>query len=138
MLVHIRAMKICQAILCILTCVWIVGCSTPDPVKGWKCHDTSIDPPNYHSTPQVFPYYHIDQAIIDDYQAFYKAFKLPHPPERIYIYEDGTGQHAVRMTVEFLTKWTDRTYDYYLIYDASNVRKKVIRINVTPAFGSLG
>ena len=112
--------------------VWVVGCAAPKPmpipdaVKGWKCHNANLDPPNYQGHSQLFPYYHIDQAIIDDYQAY--AHSVWPKGEDFFIsevdfYEDGTGKHAVRIELE---PGPSGYIDYYLMYDTNNVRTEVI------------
>src|SRR2546425_2332717 len=93
-------------------CVWLVGCSSPNPVKGWKSHYANLNPPNRQNyKPPGYTYwmysldqiYHIDQAIIDDYQAY--AHKV-WPKDRdffiseLYFYEDRTGRHAVKIVLE--------------------------------------
>jgi hypothetical protein len=110
--------------------IWAGGCAaqqpmpTPDAIKGWKCHDARTDPPNYHSG--FFPYYHVDQAIIDDYQAYArKVLKFPDfLITDVDFYEDGTGKHAVRIEADQVT---NGRIDCYLIYDTNNVRIKVIK-----------
>src|SRR5271154_1033698 len=76
-------------------CMMILsGCScsapkpTPDPLAGWKLCQ-SQDPK------------YLDQAITDDYKAYIQALS---PEEQKFAtydndFEDGTGQHAVLITV---------------------------------------
>jgi len=130
--------KITPALFLILpaaVCLWLVGCSSPNPVKGWKSHYANLDQPNltnYHNYPNTWYYrpdqiYHIDQAIIDDYKAY--AHKV-WPKDRdffiseLYFYEDGTGRHAVKIVLETGSR---KFKEYYLMYDTNNVRTKVIK-----------
>jgi hypothetical protein len=103
----------------------VAGCTTSDPVRGWKCWYANLQPPNQHSPGE--PYYHIDQAIIDDYQDFVERQKLKNPTlyvAEVYFYEDGAGQHAVKLVVETgLRKYVE----YFLMYDKANLRTKVIK-----------
>lgn len=66
------------------------------------------------------------KTVIEDYQSYVKNAKLRHPSwlvSTVEIYENGIGQHAVKLTIE-----TDlREYrDFYLLYDKSNLRTKVV------------
>jgi hypothetical protein len=108
------------------TLVWASGCTTPNPVKSWKSHNANFDPPN---TTNYFSgqIYHIDTAILDDYPKFIEQLKKENPDlhvSEIDFYEDGTGQHAVKLTIE---KELREYVEYYVMYDKSNVRTKVIK-----------
>ena len=91
--------------------IWASGCAsskpmpTPDAIKGWKHCD------------------HVDQAIIDDYQAFAHQVCPTFFMTEVDLYEDGTGKHAVRIELEDQPEHID----YYLLYDTNNVRIKVIK-----------
>lgn len=119
----------------LLTLIWITGCAAPDPVKGWKAHSANFDPPNrtnYHNYPNSWYYrpdqiYQIDQSIIEDHRNFVEELKEKYPHVwvvEIYYYEDGTGQHAVKLRIE--TEMRDYK-EFYLMYDKANVRTKVIK-----------
>jgi hypothetical protein len=101
----------------------MTGCEASNPVKGWTGHDARLEPPNQQNGKS----YHIDQAIIDDYQAY--AHKV-WPKDRdffiseVYFYEDGTGRHAVMIELE--PKLRENKI-YYLMYDTNNVRTKVVK-----------
>lgn len=117
--------------------IWMVGCATPNPVEGWTCHDANLDPPNQPLGAGYEPsgwIYHIDQTIIDDSQAYIQNVKSKHRDlnvDEVDFYEDGTGRHAVRFTVE-----TDleEYAEYYLMYDQNNVRTKVIKTGTLHQF----
>ena len=88
------------------------GCNTsklsPDPLVGF--HAASKNP---------------EQVIVDDYQNYIKSLS---PEEKTYMgptqfFEDGTGQHAVRIEVDLGGK--DAWY-HVLFYDKDNKRTKVI------------
>src|SRR6516164_5998088 len=116
-------MKISRTIICALPLVLIFGCTTPDPVKGWKSYYANLQPPNEHHPGE--PYYQIDHAVIDDYQGFVEKLKKKYPTldvAEVYFYEDGTGQHAVRLLIETGLR---EYVEYYLMYDKSNVRTRV-------------
>jgi hypothetical protein len=92
---------------------WVAGCATriPDPLAGW--HAASKNP---------------DQVIVDDYQNYIQGLS---PEEKKYLgpypasfFEDGTGQHAVRIEVDIGGK--DAWY-HILFYDKDNKRIKVIK-----------
>jgi hypothetical protein len=83
--------------------VFAVGCTTPNPLAGWK----------------VF-FHEPDQTITNDYQDYIK--KLP-PEERKYAgmiqyFEDGTGQHAVKIRIPLNGTW----WNHVLIYNKDNKR----------------
>jgi len=107
-----------------------------DPLKGWNSwttYDEESHPASYgyHGTilvqrAQPATHFPLDKAIKDDYQNYLHN----HPSNPIEIplfYEDGTGQHAVKVEVE--------TYDrdeivYIFIYDKSNTRTKLMKFYV--------
>jgi uncharacterized protein YceK len=108
----------------------------PDPVKGWNSWgpmDEAARPGGTynwtsHTWSETLPGHPpLDQAIKDDYQAY--AHKVwPKGPDffisEVEFYEDGTGRHAVKLTLEP----GSREYKvYYLMYDKNNVRTKVVR-----------
>jgi hypothetical protein len=98
--------------------LWGAGCAAPkpalDPLAGWKVLLTRDSEK-------------LNQAITDDYRDYIQ--KLP-PEERkfvddnnIWFYEDGTGQHAVRIEIGLNHTW----WEHVLIYDKENKRIKVIK-----------
>lgn len=104
-------MRTTRFLVLLAALLWIAGCSTtaPDPLTGWKV-DFDHQP---------------DQAIVNDYQDYIQ--KLP-SDEKNYValgqyFEDGTGQHAVRM--EIALNGTD--WAHILIYNKDNKRIKVIK-----------
>ena len=91
------------------------GCSctspkpTPDPLAGF--HAASKNP---------------DQVIVDDYQNYIQNLS---PEEKKYAnangyFEDGTGQHAVRIEVDIEGK---NAWYHILFYDKDSKRTKVIK-----------
>jgi hypothetical protein len=111
-------MKIIQFIVCFLLAIFLCGfgCSsskpTPDPLAGF--HASSLG--NLDS----------NKAITDDYKDYIQKLS---PEEKRYIgvygfYEDGTGQHAVKIEVDLGGK--DCWY-HVLIYDKENKRVKAIK-----------
>lgn len=84
---------------------------TFDPLKGWK---KDFSPPS-----------HSDKIIEKDYQDYIQ--KLPEDQRKfvgpVDFFEDGTGQHAVRIEVALYgTVWY-----HTLFYDKDNKRIKVIK-----------
>jgi hypothetical protein len=102
----------------IFGCRCITSKPALDPLAGWK--SIGFGSPN--------------KAITDDYQGFIENLKPKN--SNLYVtetdfYEDGTGQHAVKLTMET----NPRVYvEYILIYDKSNVRTKVIKGNTLHQF----
>jgi uncharacterized protein YfbU (UPF0304 family) len=84
---------------------------TPDPLAGF--HRSSLG--NLDS----------NKAISEDYQAYIHTLS---PDEQKYVayiefFEDGTGQHAVKVTIGLNhTNWR-----HVLIYDKSNKRIRTVR-----------
>lgn len=83
-----------------------------NPLKDWKM-GWSQDPDK------------INKAIRDDYQDYVR-----HLPARkrkyvgmIFLLEDGAGQHAVKIEIDFNGTWLEHA----LIYDRENRRIKVIK-----------
>jgi hypothetical protein len=113
--------------LFLLASIWLSGCAAPNPVKGWKAHYANLDPPNRTNYYRAAQNYQIDQSIIDDHKHFVETLKKRYAIQwvaEIYYYEDGTGQHAVKLTI----KTGPRDYnDFYLMYDKANARTKVIK-----------
>jgi hypothetical protein len=124
-------MKTLAFLICIIL-AFGSGCSSnkppvPDPLAGWKSDggwDWLMDNPPTHpgvldvlSQPSPF-----DKAIVDDYKNYIKKQK-GNLIENINFFEDGTGQHAVKIQIDL-----DRTYwEHILIYNKDNVRTKVIK-----------
>ena len=100
-------------------CVMVIsGCScsapkpTPDPLVGWQ-KDYTPDPS--------------DQIIEKDYKNYIQTLS---PEEKKYLgpypasfFKDGTGQHAVQITIGI----NNTVSRHVLIYDKDNKRIKVIK-----------
>jgi|SRR6185369_10362134 len=111
-------MSIIRFAFCVLMAavIFVVGCTaskpTPDPLAGFHfCFDQ--DPSK------------LNKVIQDDYQDY--ILKLP-PEERKYAtydndYEDGTGQHAILITIGL----NGENWRHILIYDKDNKRTKTIK-----------
>jgi hypothetical protein len=104
---------------CILSILFAVigllaGCSsqpTPDPLAGFHVSDLQ----NLDS----------NKTIADDYKNYLQALS---PEDKkfagpIFYYEDGTGQHAVRIEIEY----SGSIWEHVLIYDKDNKRIKAIK-----------
>jgi len=129
----------------LMTVVFVVGCETPppaqDPLAGWKWIGTydpamadfikqttgkkdalgkvmTTTPAEYERYAKECPF---GSAVVDDYQTFIKKKKLGWIKSYEF-FDDGTGQHAVR-----LAAGTDGTYStHILVYDSSGQRVRVI------------
>ncbi|MEJ0091540.1 MAG: hypothetical protein WDM80_17565 [Limisphaerales bacterium] len=108
-------MRIIQFIFCFLLAMLLCGfgCSsskpTPDPLASWQ--------PDFKEQP--------NQVIVNDYQNYIQQL----PPEERKLAtvddwrEDGTGQHAIKITVGLDgTNWR-----HVLIYDKENKRIKTVK-----------
>jgi hypothetical protein len=87
----------------------------PDPLAGWKMWGTDTG-------------YHLDKAIIDDSQAYINTLPTQERELAKFEYhqlfcEDGTGQHAVEISIPLDGTW----WKHVLIYDKANKRAKVIK-----------
>jgi len=105
-----------QFTVCLLLAMFVCGfgCSTskptPDPLAG------------FHAA-----YGKVDQSIVNDYQDYIQTLS---PEEKKYLgpapasfFEDGTGQHAIRIQIGLNgTVWL-----HDLIYDKDNKRIKTIK-----------
>jgi hypothetical protein len=101
-------------LLAILFCV--AGCTTssPDPLAGWKVllsrdserlsQDITTDYRTYINGLPSKKHYFIDES-------------------NIWFFEDGTGQHAVKIAIPYNGTWLE----HILIYDKGNKRIRVIR-----------
>src|SRR5260221_8037489 len=104
-----------------------------DPLKGWNSwtsYDEESHPASYgyHGTilvQKAQPSTHsaLDKVIKDDYQNYLKKHECI-PTDISLFYEDGTGQHAVKVRIEDIN--SDHFY-YVFIYDKSNVRVKLMK-----------
>lgn len=97
-----------------------------DPLKGWNSWSSDDE----ESHPSMFfghsaqPAKHtpLNKGIRDDYQNYLGKDEPNYYTMELSYYEDGTGQHAVRVQ----TYTMDRdSYVFIFIYDKSNVRVKV-------------
>jgi hypothetical protein len=100
----------------LVACNCVVGCTSlvhhSDPLAGWH-HSFSQDPSK------------LDEVIVDDYQDY--IHQLPARERKyvgdIFFFEDGTGQHAVRISIPLDgTEWA-----HILIYDKNGKRIKVTK-----------
>jgi hypothetical protein len=70
----------------------------------------------------------LDKAITDDYRSYIQS--LPSEERKyvlesnIWLLEDGTGQHAIRIAIPLNGTW----WAHVLIYDQSNKRVKAMRV----------
>jgi hypothetical protein len=107
-------MKITRFLFLLTVFVLMAGCATSthtDPLAGW--HFSSLN--NLHS----------NQAITDDYQAYIQTLHLK---KRGFVgavdfFEDGTGQHAVKIEIGLNGTWSE----HVIIYDKDNKRTKVTK-----------
>ena len=89
-----------------------VGCSSskpiPEPLAGW--HTASKNP---------------DQLIVNDYQNYIHTLSTEEQKfaGTILVFEDGTGQYAVRIEIGLSGTW----WQHVLIYDKDDKRIKVIK-----------
>ena len=95
------------ALICLTGCV-----STKDPVAGWKVL-LSRD------------YEKLDPAITNDYKDYIEKLsaedrKYAGP---IWFFADGTGQHAVKIEIEY----DGNIWEHVLIYDKDNKRNRVVK-----------
>jgi hypothetical protein len=105
-----------------------------DPLKGWKSwrpYDEESNPPIYADkgrsvVQRALPATHtpLDKAIKDDYEQYLEKDEPRYYAMEILFFEDGTGQHAVR--VQTFTRDRD-SYYYIFIYDESNARVEVLK-----------
>jgi hypothetical protein len=101
----------------IATFIWLVGCATGarNPLEGWK------------GGLSLYQGGHLDEPIMNDYKDYVRSL----PPEEsslvdeflIKFFEDGTGQHAVEISIPLHSIW----WKHVLIYDKGNKRIKVIK-----------
>jgi len=100
-----------------LMAVVIFGCRcstlkpTPDPLAGWRGYDES--------------HLYSNEAIIGDCNNYIKTLS---PDEQkvagpILYYEDGPGQHAVKILIGL----NGESWEHVLIYDKNNRRAKTIK-----------
>ena len=89
------------------------GCTsskpTPDPLAGWQL-DFNHEP---------------DPAIAKDYQDYIQKLSFEekgHALPIVKYFKDGTGQHAVQITIGLGTDW-----EHVLIYDKDDKRIKTIK-----------
>lgn len=112
-----RHIKSFNAFCCILFAAffWAAGCATPnpDPLAGWKVLFSQ-------------DYEKLDKSISHDYLDYIQ--KLPIQDRKsatgpFWFYENGEGQHAVRIEIPLNGTW----WEHVLIYDKDNKRIKTIK-----------
>lgn len=125
-----------------------------DPLKGWNSwtswdeepHPAIYGGPQHILVNPAQPVKHspLDKTVTDDYQSFIQKLKFQHGPESedfgvyggsIVFFEDRTGQHAVKIVIPCNN--LDDSVTYILIYDKSDIRRKVIKYKYfkPPSFG---
>jgi hypothetical protein len=97
-----------------------------DPLKGWNSWspDDEVLWPAMFSSPARPPTHSpLDKRIKDNYQSYLQKHEPGYFSESPSFYEDGTGQHAVKIRIG-----RDDDYTIYIfIYDKHNVRTKIMR-----------
>ena len=120
-------MSVIRFVILFLTFILVAGCAkpkpTPDPLAGWTFR--TFD--NF-SVPGAQHHYHLDKAIMDDYQDFIRKDNLFVSGAITGFYEDGTGQHAVEFEA-FVAG--NESWHYAIIYDKENKRVKVVKYGRT-------
>ena len=113
---HIETVNATRSSICILLATFFlaVGCATrtPDPLAGW--HMCFSQDPNK-----------LGGVIVADYQDYISRLR-PKERERVGIittFEDGTGQHAVKIEIGINGNW----WQHVLIYNKDNKRIKAMR-----------
>jgi len=111
-------MNITRFIILLSAFALVVGCAapkpTPDPLAGWK---------------PIFgrEYEKVDGAVKCDYQDYIQILPTEERNRAslspIFLFEDGTGQHAVRFTIGL----NGIVWEHVLIYDKDNKRIKAIK-----------
>ena len=101
-------------LIALVSLVWIFGCVAPapqrDPLEGWKAD--LDDQPN--------------QAIVADYQDYIRnlpAKEREFVQRGIRFFNDGTGQHAIKIEIPLNGVWRE----HVLIYDKENKRTSVVK-----------
>jgi hypothetical protein len=106
-------MNITHFIILLAAFTLVAGCATPqptpDPVAGWQG--------DFNEQP--------NQVIVSDYQNYIRTLtqeerKSPNVSDWL---KDGTGQHAVVITIGINGRW----WRHILIYDKDNKRIKTIK-----------
>jgi hypothetical protein len=100
------------------------GCGAPkpvpDPLAGWR--------------PSSIGNLNANKIISDDYQRYIKNL----PPERsqfvgtVDFFEDGTGQHAVKIRMGVNGAW----WEHVLFYDRNDSRIKIIKYSTGGGYRS--
>jgi hypothetical protein len=104
-----------------------------DPLKGWNSWSpleeeshpaiSGSQGTRLINSPRAAKHSPLDRAINDDYQNYLQKHGCI-PIEIPTFYENGTGQHAIKVQIETL----DRDLIVYIfIYDQSNTRTKVMK-----------
>ena len=106
---RVTAFLLLMPLIVLTGCVW--SKPPPDPLAGWRRCATQ-DPAKF------------DQAIIKDYHAYIGTMppeqKRPVDEQSAFFFEDGSGQHAVRIEVGLGGVYRD----HLLFYDKDNKRIK--------------
>jgi hypothetical protein len=124
--------QVLSSLFIAMVCVWVVSCAM-NPVKNWKCEFSSGEGMAEYVTPNkdIRQKY---KTIIDDYQKYVKDKQAIHPTWNLItveIYEGNMGQHAVKIVFR-VEAYTDK--NFFLMYDKSDVRTKVIKAGTETHF----
>jgi hypothetical protein len=115
--------------------LWVGCATTRDPLEGWRVRNQPGPEDKWlHQYRQKEPFYYywnVDQSIIEDYKSYVETIPAK---ERIYIveneirlYEDGTGQHAIRIVYYGYGLWSSPQWSHVLIYDTDDKRIQTIK-----------
>jgi hypothetical protein len=93
-----------------------VGCVTKDPLRGWKLVGSTL-----WGLRDTLP---INKVILNDAHHFVgESAGGDITISRVYYFEGKSGQHALKLTSMFDTRY----WNYVLIYDKDNARVKTIK-----------
>lgn len=106
-----------------------VGCSTTrapgfierHPSEGWRVA----------LPPQEFSSVHVNADIVADYESYLASLSPEERREafetRMRLLEDGTGRHAIEISIPVSGLWGGFWWDHVLVYDVNNKRIETLK-----------
>jgi len=122
--------------VCAMAALLSVGCNTVHSPfierhtsEGWRVCGLSPSDPHYWTDPHFG--WNLDKAITEDYRSYIQNLsreeRLNAYDSNIRLLEDGTGKHAITISIPLSGWWASVWWEHVLVYDTNNMRIKTLK-----------